>query len=71
MVRYASNTPPQPVPPRQVLERTGSALEATSSAAASLSPSLAVSDDVQWGDVVFRGIFVHIMRTYVFNSFER
>ena len=69
MVRYASNTPPtQPVPPRQVLERTGSALEATSSAAASLSPSLAVSDDVQWGDVVFRGIFVHIVRTYVSNS---
>jgi hypothetical protein len=56
MVRYASNTPPQPVPPKQVLDRAGSALEATSSAAASLSPPLAVSDELQWGDVVFRGI---------------
>lgn len=57
MVRYASNTPPQPVHPKQVLERAGSALEATSSAAASLSPPLVVSDELQWGEVVLRGIF--------------
>ncbi|EDR13810.1 uncharacterized protein LACBIDRAFT_188344 [Laccaria bicolor S238N-H82] len=64
MVRYASNTPPQPVPPRQVLERAGSALEATSSAAASVSPSLVVSDEVQWGDVVFRDrMLVRILYT--------
>lgn len=55
MVRYVSNTPPKPVPPKQVLERAGSALEATSSAAASLEPPV-VSDELQWGDVVFRGI---------------